>query len=339
MSNKDYKYISLDYPLQNKSYCSGPDKNLFGEEELHLKIKEFLLESSSLYSNIGSWWDNIVKPGINSGERVCRLIMANNEIAALSIGKRSDKSAKLCTLKVREKYKRNGLGHKLFLDTLSELFKNNCRNIHYTISEEIQNQMGNFFKPFGFNRISWECNRYSYGSEEQVFSSSSDFLKSRLKEIYNEMWSNLILLSIKPFYAELIEQGYKHVEFRRRFNSEIAFSKAIFYVSAPVKEIKFTANICNIVNSNPASLWKRFGHMGGSDLNSFNEYFSNTNNGYALLLSNVRSLKEAVHLDDVRLKEINFKPPQSYSYLRQESPIFNALPFLNDNNNQLCQPE
>jgi hypothetical protein len=108
----------------------------------------------------------------------------------------------------------------------------NCKHIHYTISEEVQNQYGDFFSSYGFSFLTWKKNYYVRGMDELVFSAPSNMYTKKLTA--NE--SIFILFSIKPEYARLIEQGEKLVEFRRRFTPHINSAKGLFYVSHPAPE-------------------------------------------------------------------------------------------------------
>jgi len=328
MRKENFRFFSIDYNLNNHTQKSQYN-NLLAENEFYLKIKDFLLESSSHYLNIDKWWEKSVKPGLKSGERFCQIVMADDKLVGLSIGKRSNTSAKLCTLKVREKYRGYGFGEKLLKTTLSKLLESRCKKVHFTINEQIQEECGKFFSHFGFNLLSWQKNRYSHGMEELVFSAKVNQLRLRLQTYLKpKMKNRLVLLSIKPEYATLIEKGKKEVEFRRRFSSCFDNYTAVFYVSSPAKEIRFTANIWNVVRSTPDSLWKQFYEKGGINRDPFMDYFSCSKEGCALLLSDIQPLPEIIHLTDSRLKKIGFKPPQSYSFIKPESLIFRVLPYL-----------
>jgi ribosomal protein S18 acetylase RimI-like enzyme len=133
------------------------------------KIKDFLLESSSIYSDIDRWWDTTVLPGIKTGQRTCNYLIQDDDIIALSIGKHSEKSSKLCSFKVLPEFRHQGIGELLLRRTLSELLKLNTKSIHFTVSDEIQEKVGKFFTNHGFHLRSWAKNRYSYGRDELVY--------------------------------------------------------------------------------------------------------------------------------------------------------------------------
>lgn len=167
MMEKNNKIFSIDLKA---NHFRANSSNAYIEEFLYPKIKDFLLQSSSIYLNIGNWWEKTVVPGLRTGERICNYVIENNELVALSVGKRSNKSSKLCTLKVNPEFRSQGLGHDLLSKTISQLTGTGCKKVHFTISDEIKEHVGNFFENCGFNLISWKYNRYSTGHEEMVYS-------------------------------------------------------------------------------------------------------------------------------------------------------------------------
>lgn len=290
--------------------------------ELYTKIKEFLFESSTIYPSISDWWETRVLPGLKSSERFCQTVTIDGEIAALSIVKRSKASSKLCTLKVHEKYRGLGIGQYLLHSTFLKLISINCNSIHFTISEDVMNQCGSFFTPYGFALSTWKKGYYVKGMDELIFSSTPKLLMKGL--IANT--KKTILLSIKPEYAEMIEQGAKLIEFRRKFSPQISSAKALFYVSRPAQEIRFTADICEVIKSRPDLLWAQFNKTSGVDFVDFSNYFKGASEGNALVLSNIKALPHPLPLDDLKNQMIGFNPPQSYRILQASDPLFRLLP-------------
>lgn len=179
--NNQFEIISLPERKRENSFMlkRGSEFDEQDEKILISQIKEFLLESRELYPGIDSWWQGVVIPGIRTGERVCYAARVKGYIAAVSIGKRARRSAKLCTLRVHDAFRGFGLGERLLKLTIDELLRTNCQRVHYTISENVFSQCGSFFKPYGFSLISWKKERYTRGIEELVFAASSRRLTQR----------------------------------------------------------------------------------------------------------------------------------------------------------------
>jgi predicted transcriptional regulator/GNAT superfamily N-acetyltransferase len=295
------------------SYVKSPD------QEIYSKIKDFLLESNSIYPSIGQWWKTQVVPGLENGERLCEVIIINDEIAALSIVKYSGKSSKLCTLRVRENYRSLGFGQRLLRRTFENLIANKCKDIHYTISEEILSHCGEFFDPYGFYLASWKKNRYVKGKDELIFSVKSQDLSNRLR--FANINNKVVLFSIKPQYADLIERGQKRVEFRRKFSANLDSTLVFFYVTSPVKKIRFVARIAQTIKSEPSKLWNQFREQGGVDYQAFCKYFDGAAEGVAIVLSNVQSLPRPFGLGELGSSRIALTPPQSYRFLENDESL------------------
>ena len=295
--------------------------------DLYSKIRDFLIESNTIYPSIEEWWMNRVLPGLKNRERVCQLIMAKDQIAALSIIKNSSKSSKLCTLRVREEYRSSGFGQSLLRFAFERFLSNKCESVHYTISDEMMVECGDFFTPYGFKLSSWNRNRYVKGKDELVFSVPTPRLINSMVAWKFDKASEprALLLSIKPENADLIEKGLKQVEFRRRFSSNWSSIPVFFYVTSPVKEIRFTARIKKIVKSDPSSLWSQFQKEGGIKHGAFSSYFEHAPQGTAVVLTDIQSLEQPIRLDDLRMLAGGFVPPQSYRVVRRDEPLFNLV--------------
>ena len=134
-----------------------------------------------------------------------------------------------------------------------------------------------------------------------------------------------VLISIKPRYAELIERGEKRVEFRRRFPSHWSAGRAFFYVTLPVRALALSARISAVTRADPAQLWAQFGHQSGATRIEFDDYFAGAHRGVALVLEDVHRLAPVIALDDPRLQELNFRPPQSLTVLPAASALLKLL--------------
>ena len=137
--------------------------------EDHTWIRDFLLETSSLYPGIEVWWDKRVRPGIEIGERVVLVVCVNDVLEGLFIG-RPGKSVKICTLRLRKSIRRQGIGKALLGEGLIRLIDDDTDSVHVTISEAAEEGCIPFFKSAGFNRIYVARNRYCRGVDEFVYS-------------------------------------------------------------------------------------------------------------------------------------------------------------------------
>lgn len=126
------------------------------------------------------------------------------------------------------------------------------------------------------------------------------------------------LISIKPYYADKIVDGFKTVELRRRFSDEVGCgSKMWIYSTSPTQAIVGVAEIQEVKRLTVAGLWQRFGSAACIDRVEFLSYFSGLDVGYAIVLSNAHRLKQAVTASRLK-KRFGFVPPQSFMYLRPD---------------------
>jgi len=125
----------------------------------------------------------------------------------------------------------------------------------------------------------------------------------------------VVLLSIKPKYADLILTGSKQVEFRRSWAAQDV-GLIVLYSSSPIQKIVGIVEVDSVVMSSPTSLWKTCTEKGGGlTRKELRSYFAGKSKGFAVLLGNV--FEPATHIDpaDVFCK---FIPPQSFRYLDSE---------------------
>ena len=122
------------------------------------------------------------------------------------------------------------------------------------------------------------------------------------------------ILSIKPIYAHAILNRKKKVEFRKQsFKRDI--EKVYIYSSAPDQKILGYFTIQEIVSDTPQSLWKKFGHVGSIDKDSFFQYYNNHRIGYSYVIQ--KSVRFRIPIDP-RLKFDKFVAPQSFLYCERD---------------------
>lgn len=123
-----------------------------------------------------------------------------------------------------------------------------------------------------------------------------------------------ILLSIKPYYADLILAGTKMAEFRRSAPSQLV-SKIVIYCSAPVQAIVAIVDVSQTIKGSPSVLWPIARDNGGGLTRSeLRAYFTGKDKGYAFMLHNLRVFEKPV---DPRTFFKEFTPPQSFKYLTE----------------------
>ncbi len=295
-------------------------------------IFEFLLESTHLYPDIDNWWKQKVLPDVHQGTRVIFVLKKDNLIKGLFIGKKGTNS-KVCTLRLKSDVQKNGFGKTLVSEGLRHIVDGSTKNITVTVSEAAESSAAQFFESLGFRNIASVRNRYCHGVDEHIYTCSvSSWLNSSIPALThcendkNCGQNPTLLFSLKPQFADLIINGKKRVEFRRRFSGNMEGALAYFYVSSPVRCIMFSSILSKIHYSDVNDLWERFCPIGGVSEKDYLTYFNGMNNGYAIELGNVKPLSKTLSLDSIRNKYMSsFRPPQSFCNLRHDSPLFTIL--------------
>ena len=84
----------------------------------------------------------------------------------------------------------------------------------------------------------------------------------------------MLLLSIRPNFADRIMDGSKKVEFRRRHPRQIELgTRMLIYASSPVRALIGTAVVVEVVEASPEEVWDEYQAVGGIDHEQFNAYY------------------------------------------------------------------
>jgi len=292
--------------------------------EWHGLVEEFLGESDDLYPGITSWWKRKVVPDLATQRRMCRIVAIDGRIAAVAIARIGTRSSKLCTLRVGEDFRRLGIGQKLLNSTLARLLETGTRKIHFTISERVFDQCGQFFVPYGFRLGAWKNGWYVKGMYELAYYAHAATVRDAIDGQMNLFSNPVVVLSVRPRHVDSIARGQKLVEFRRKFSEKHRSCPALLYSTSPDQCFRLQVSIADVVQSSPDSLWRQFGGFAGCSRPEFDAYFKGAQSGYALLLTQVRELNRKLSLRAPELQVTGFRPPQSFAILPANSPVVAA---------------
>lgn len=129
-----------------------------------------------------------------------------------------------------------------------------------------------------------------------------------------------VLLSVRPQYANLLVEGVKTVELRRRFPVDLVEgSRCLIYSTSPVQKVIGECKILSVQRLPVPELWEKCALEAMIPWEGFSSYFGGVDHGYAVrMYGHVRYEKEK-NLEDVTGQ--NSKAPQSYRYVpRDPSP-------------------
>ena len=130
--------------------------------------------------------------------------------------------------------------------------------------------------------------------------------------------SKPLLLSLKPSYADMVFDGLKKAELRRRMASYIENRDVFVYVSSPRREIRGGFRVGQVWTGPPAQVWQLVEKIVSMRKPEFDAYFSGSKVAFALEITNVWQYDNVVKLSVLRRRFSSFVVPQSWRYLSSD---------------------
>ena len=127
-----------------------------------------------------------------------------------------------------------------------------------------------------------------------------------------------LIISLKPYYADLLFEGLKKVELRRRIASQINGRDVFIYVSSPVRELRGGFRVGQVWEGSPDAVWNIVAELATVDRWEFDAYFQGQAVAYALEVTNVWEYQSPVGLNWLRARFDDFVVPQSWRYAKPE---------------------
>ncbi len=122
----------------------------------------------------------------------------------------------------------------------------------------------------------------------------------------------ILVMSIKPEFADRIFGGTKDVELRRVRPSVTPGDVVLVYASSPISALVGAFVVDGLVFAGVRELWKRHSARFGIHEPAYYSYFAGARTAYGLEIG-ARVRFSALGLEDLR-RSARFSPPQSYSF-------------------------
>ena len=132
-----------------------------------------------------------------------------------------------------------------------------------------------------------------------------------------------LLLSLKPCYADMVFDGIKTVELRRRMALYIENRRVFIYVSSPRRELRGGFRVGKVWKGTPDYVWQLVSSAASVGRQEYDAYFCGSEVAFALEITNVWQYNEPVQLGCLRRQLGEFVVPQSWRYLKSEE--YNVL--------------
>ncbi len=129
----------------------------------------------------------------------------------------------------------------------------------------------------------------------------------------------MMILSLRPRFADAILSGVKTVELRRTEPKIRVPTLALIYASTPVRALLGTCVVTSVESGHLGALWQVHGTGSSLDHGEFLSYFEGVEAGTALRLASPRRFSRPVPLVELRARSKEFHPPQSFSYVDTET--------------------
>ena len=127
--------------------------------------------------------------------------------------------------------------------------------------------------------------------------------------------SRMVVLSLKPRFAEAILAGGKTVELRRTVPKIVVPTRALLYAATPVRALLGTCVVTDVASAELDVLWQEHGPGTGLAHQEFRRYFEGVDAGAALTLAHPQPFSRSIPLEDLRARPRGFRPPQSFAYV------------------------
>jgi ribosomal protein S18 acetylase RimI-like enzyme len=117
-----------------------PSKSSIDNSYQLYDIYSVLFESQEFYPEIFKWYFKMFMPGLVGGRRHIIRYDIGSDVAGIALIKKEENEKKICTLRVRSKYRSNGIGKKLFkkcmeiLDTEKPMITASAERLHYFLN-------------------------------------------------------------------------------------------------------------------------------------------------------------------------------------------------------------
>lgn len=128
----------------------------------------------------------------------------------------------------------------------------------------------------------------------------------------------VLLISVRPEFAEKILNGTKTIELRKSVPTVDVGDLVVLYSTLPEKAIVGTCLVEGILKTSPAQLWKNHSTRMGIDRRRYDDYFKNSEIAVGIVLNSIVRLNQKLSLDVVRRTIPEFSPPQTFRYLNHQ---------------------
>jgi len=130
--------------------------------------------------------------------------------------------------------------------------------------------------------------------------------------------NEVLFLSLRPQFAEMIISGSKTVELRRIRPRALPGTLVLIYASSPTMKLIGTCVVKEIVTGTPREIWKLHGGATGLKLRGIADYLQGTERGVAISVGSPIRFDQPLPLEKIRSIIGESAPPQSFRYISSQ---------------------
>lgn len=127
-----------------------------------------------------------------------------------------------------------------------------------------------------------------------------------------------ILISLKPCYAELVFQGIKKYELRKRGIPCQTDCEVYVYVSSPVRRLRGGFRVGDISSGHPDEIWSKVSKYACVKRRDYEAYYRGHTVAHAIKIANLWEHINPLDLDTLRRKLSGFIAPQTWRYVTEK---------------------
>lgn len=299
-----------------------------GRSDHLMELRDMVSQKEDMYPGIDKWFDKQIISGIGSKSRVAYVGYLNHSPAAAAIVKLGADS-KICHISIRQELQNIGLG-EVFFCLLAMEARKHANAIHLTLPESLWTSKKAFFQSFGFADVKIAGTQYRLFDQELATRTGfTELWKAVLNKVAKigkrfslagNTLSDGLLFSVRPDYGEMIMKGTKTVEVRRRFSKKWTGHRAVFYATEPVSGIIGQAQISDVSEDSPETIWKEFGPAIKCSREYYECYVTGRETVFAISLKHPNAYVDPVFAGALaRYTDREIVPPQSYLHLNDKS--------------------
>ena len=138
--------------------------------------------------------------------------------------------------------------------------------------------------------------------------------------------STPVLISLRPQFADLVFDGHKLAEFRRRFATITEERDVYVYVTSPQMVLRGGFCVDRVWRGSPEEVWRSVSTLAGIRRDDFDAYYEGATTAYALGITDVWEFRQPIDVRTLKDQLGGFVVPQSWRYVKpEERKVFKKM--------------